>query len=157
MGKQIAVFFLLCLGWTALAQSSRPFAGASLVFQWVEGTPLTSLMLQAGSYNLGGGLGARASVGIGLSPSFLELGADLLFPFGTGRLLPYGGLGGHWVGLGALNFFGIRGLAGVSYSTASDTGLFAEAVPTLYLASDATGIYVTALGIQLRFGVNYLF
>ncbi|GAO74011.1 hypothetical protein [Meiothermus ruber] len=157
MGRSIAVFFLLCLGWTALAQSTRPFAGASLVFQWVEGTPLTGLMLQAGSYNLGGGFGARANVGIGLSPSFLELGADLLFPFGAGRLLPYGGLGGNWVGLGALNLFGIRGLAGVSYSTASDTGLFAEAVPTLYLASDATGIYGTAFGIQLRFGVNYLF
>ncbi len=157
MGKRVAVFFLLCLGWAAFAQSTRPFAGASLVFQWVEGTPLTSLMLQAGSYNLGGGFGARANVGIGLSPSFLELGADLLFPFGAGRLLPYGGLGGNWVGLGAINFFGIRAPIGVSYSTASDAGLFAEAVPTLYLASDATGIYGTAFGIQLRFGVNYLF
>lgn len=157
MGKQIAVVFLLVLGWTALAQSTKPFAGASLVFQWVEGTPLTSLMLQAGSYDLGGGFGARANLGIGVSPNFLELGADLLFPFGAGRLLPYGGVGGNWVGLGALNFFGIRGLAGVSYSTASDAGLFAEAVPTLYLASDATGIYGTAFGIQIRFGVNYLF
>ena len=105
----------------------------------------------------GGGLGARANVGIGLSPNFLELGADLLFPFGAGRLLPYGGIGGNWVGLGALNFFGIRGLAGVNYSTSGDAGLFAEAVPTLYLASDATGIYGTAFGIQIRFGVNYLF
>ncbi|GIW25642.1 hypothetical protein [Meiothermus sp.] len=157
MGKQTAVFLWLCLGLWAFAQSPKPFAGASLVFQWVEGTPLTSLMLQAGSYNLGSGFGARANVGIGLSPSFLELGADLLFPFGTGRLLPYGGFGGNWVGLGVLNFFGIRGLAGVNYSTASDTGLFAEAVPTLYLASDATGIYGTAFGIQIRFGVNYLF
>ncbi len=156
MRKRLAVLLLL---WslTASAQSSKPFAGASLVFQWVEGTPLTSLMLQAGSYNFGGGLGARASLGIGVSPNFLELGADLLFPFGTGRLLPYGGFGGNWVGLGGLNFFGIRGLAGVNYSTASDAGLFAEAVPTLYLASDATGIYGSAFGIQIRFGVNYLF
>jgi len=157
MGKRIVVLLLLCWGLVAFAQNSRPFAGASLVFQWVDGTPLTSLMLQAGSYNFGGGLGARAHVGVGLSPGFLELGTDLLFPFGTGRLLPYAGLGGNWVGLGALNFFGVRGLAGVSYSTASDAGLFAEAVPTLYLASDATGIYGRAFGIQLRFGVNYLF
>ncbi|GIW37487.1 MAG: hypothetical protein KatS3mg073_1632 [Meiothermus sp.] len=157
MGKRLAVLVLLVWGLAAFAQSSRPFAGASLVFQWVEGTPLTSLMLQAGSYNLGGGFGARANVGIGLNPNFLELGADLLFPFGAGRLLPYGGIGANWVGLGALNFFGIRGLAGVNYSTASDASLFAEAVPTLYLASDATGIYGTAFGIQIRFGVNYLF
>ncbi|MCX7783781.1 MAG: hypothetical protein N2318_09095 [Meiothermus sp.] len=157
MSKRLMVVLLLCWGLGAFAQSSKPFAGASLVFQWVEGTPLTSLMLQAGSYDFGGGFGARANVGIGVSPNFLELGADLLFPFGAGRLLPYGGIGGNWVGLGALNFFGIRGLAGVNYSTASDAGLFAEAVPTLYLASDATGIYGTAFGIQIRFGVNYLF
>ncbi|MCS7067903.1 MAG: hypothetical protein NZN28_04620 [Meiothermus sp.] len=157
MSKQIAVLLLLGWGLVACAQSSKPFAGASLVFQWVEGTPLTSLMLQAGSYNFGGGYGARANVGIGVSPNFLELGADFLLPFGAGRLLPYGGFGGNWVGLGALNFFGIRGLAGINYSTASDAGLFAEAVPTLYLASDATGIYGTAFGIQIRFGVNYLF
>ncbi len=157
MSKRLLVVWLLCASLGAFAQSSKPFAGASLVFQWVEGTPLTSLMLQAGSYDFGGGFGLRANVGIGLSPSFLELGADLLFPLATGRLLPYGGLGGNWVGLGALNFFGIRGLAGVNFSTASDAGLFAEAVPTLYLASDTTGIYGSAFGIQIRFGVNYLF
>jgi len=91
MGRRVVVLLLLCWSLVASAQSSKPFAGASLVFQWVEGIPLTSLMLQTGSYDFGGGFGARASVGIGVNPSFLELGADLLFPFGTRRLLPYGG------------------------------------------------------------------
>lgn len=76
------------------------------MFRWVEGAPLPSLMLQADRHKFGGGFGAKVSVGIGVSPNVLDLGADILFSFGTSRLQPYGGVGGDWVGLGAFNFLG---------------------------------------------------
>ena len=150
--QRFVLVLLLVLSASGLAQSSRPFAGGSLTFQWVNGIGLTGLMLQGGSFDLGGGFGARANVGIGLGTSYLELGADALFPLGNERLLPYAGLGVNYLSASGVNFFGLRGLAGVSYASSPEVAFFAEIAPTYYFVNVGT-----TFGFPLRFGANYQF
>jgi hypothetical protein len=140
-------------GLTAFAQTPRPFAGASLNFQWINGIGLTGLLLQGGAYDLLGDATLRGSVGLGLSPTnYFELGLDLLVPFDTGRLSPYAGAGVGYVNFGGTSFIGLRGVVGADYAANRDIGLTGEVAPILYLVNGGT-----AFGIQLRFGVNKLF
>lgn len=141
------------LGLTAFAQTPRPFAGASLNFQWINGIGLTGLLLQGGAYDLFDQATLRGSMGLGLSPTnYLELGLDALLPLDTGRLSPYLGAGLGYLNVGGTGFVGLRGILGVDYGTTREIHLTGEVLPTLYLVNGGA-----AFGIQLRFGVNRLF
>lgn len=148
----VVLLLLSTLGMAQSGQNSRPFAGGSLSFGWVNGIGLTGLMLQGGSFDFGGGFGARASVGIGLAQRYLEVTADALLPLSTDRFLPYAGAGIGYLNATGVTFIGLRGLAGLSYSSSPEVAFFAELAPTLYLVNSGT-----AIGLPLRFGVNYQF
>jgi hypothetical protein len=151
MYKRIAVLAIMVVG-VAFAQTTKPFAGVSLVYQWVAGIQFSGLELQAGSFDLFGDSGGRANVGIGLGRSYLEIGADWLIPISKDRLMPYSGAGLSFLTSDGTNFLGLRGIVGANYSTESDVGLFGELAPALYLVNGGP-----AFGMQLRFGANYLF
>ncbi|MBF6594637.1 MAG: hypothetical protein IVW51_09335 [Thermaceae bacterium] len=149
------LWVLLALGFSllAFAQTPKPFAGASLNFQWINGIGLTGLLLQGGAYDLLGDAALRGSIGLGLTPTnYFELGVDVLVPLSTDRLTPYAGGGLGYVNFSGTSFVGLRGIVGADYTASKDISLFGEAVPILYLVNGGT-----AFGIQLRFGVNKLF
>lgn len=143
---------------SALAQTD-PFVGGNfsvrIPLDSTRDITLIALGAQVGSYELLGPLGLRGRLGLGVSPSvYVDLSGDLLFPFSTGDLIPYGGVGGSLVTGGTLRTaFGLHGLAGLEGRLSSGPlGLFGELQPHLSFPGGRA-----LFSLKLNFGLNYHF
>ena len=144
----------------ALAQTQAdPFVGGNfsvrIPLDGERDLTLIALGAQVGSYELVGPLGLRGRVGLGVSPSvYFDLSGDVLVPFSTGDLVPYGGGGASLVAGGTLRTaFGLHGLVGLEGKlTPGPLGLFGEVQPNLSFPGGAA-----LFSLKLNFGLNYHF
>lgn len=154
MRKLVFVFTLLTFLGAAQAQSPRIFVGLPGSTVFLGGVVGSLIGFQAGSYDIGGGIGSRvaleSNLGIG-DIGLTEGSVDILFSTGQTTTL-YGGLGAGYIIAGGLDGFYGSGFLGVDFDSATAVSYFIEANPRLY-----TGDGPSFVAFFLRSGVNFSF
>ena len=149
--KRYLVALLAVIGLSSASAQSDPFLGGAFNLEFVGGGTYVSLDAHYGDYGLFDSIGARGTVGLGLSPAiYLKLAGDVLIPFevDSNEITPYAGAGFGLITRGG-TIFNIHGLGGAEFEVSDQIGLFGEISPALYISGG------TAFGVGLRFGANY--
>lgn len=150
------ILALLTLAFLSSVQAQgRIFVGLPTSTVFVGGVVGSLLGFQAGSYDIGSGVGTRfvleSNLGIG-DVALTEGGVDILLSSGEATTL-YGGAGAGYIFVGGLDGFYGSGFLGVDFDSATAVSYFIEANPRLYTGSTSSFIaFFLRTGVNISFG-----